>query len=718
MNRALLALVIGAAAGAATTYYFVGERAVRAAAAPRGSELRTPAAGVRAEPATSSSIRAATAERAALQQRAADADAGDLERLIAAVSAQAPATSPELALDVLLTRYAELDPERAIEIARLHTVDDSLLASLYATWAVQNPAGALAALSSVDDPIEATAVGLAMLPALGGDEHASKQVVAALPIGADYDFQIAAIAADAASDPAAALDRALGSSDSALSELALERVAAVWARQDVRSAVARADSIDDEALRTSFLNAALREWAKFDAAGALDYFVTLDAEHQQQVATMSGLRDAARLEPLRALEIAGALPGSIRGAIEQAAMQSLAQRDPELALRHVGRLPPGRQQAVRQIIARTYGEKDPAAALAWAEASGQPSDLIGVLGGIARKDVSRAFDVALNISGAQRPQALQAVVAQASRDRGADLPDLAERLLAIDDPNVQRNGMQTLMQVWPTRAPDSAVAWLMRNGDRVPATAFQGVAVYLGQNDLAAAERYFTQIPSTARSAWLQGVAQGFAQIDPSAAAAWIDQFRSEPGYGTAAGAIAQRLASLDAPAAARLLDTLSDQPAGASMIQIAASQVANRWAADDPLAAAEWARRLASDEARRSALAGVAQTWAANDFDAARDWAVRLPSGSIRDTALGPLLAAGATKGPLNAALLNAFSDDRAREQGVSQAIFAVAQRDPTEAQALIARHITDPARRTQLERAVEQAKLNSGAGIFLPPR
>ena len=127
---------------------------------------------------------------------------------------------------MLLTRYAELDPERAIEIARLHAVDDSLLASLHASWAAQNPAGALAALSSVDDPVEATAIGLAMLPPLGGDEHARKQVIAALPIGADYDFQIAAVAAHAAAAPAAALDQALGFSESVLSELALERVGA------------------------------------------------------------------------------------------------------------------------------------------------------------------------------------------------------------------------------------------------------------------------------------------------------------------------------------------------------------------------------------------------------------------------------------------------------------------------------------------------------------
>ena len=208
-------------------------------------------------------------------------------------------------------------------------------------------------------------------------------------------------------------------------------------------------------------------------------------------------------------------------------------------------------------------------------------------------------------------------------------------------------------------------------------------------------------------------MAQGYAQTDPRAAAEWIDQFRSEPGYGNAAGVIAQRLAALDAPAAAQLLNTLSDEPTRRTDERNAANQVASRWAADDPLAAAEWARRLAADDMRSNALGGVAQTWAANDFDAARDWALRLPSGSGRDNALMALLVAGARSEPIDTALLNGLSSDQVREQAVSRALMMVAQRDPAEAQALIARHISDPARRRQLEQTVEQARLNSGAAI-----
>jgi hypothetical protein len=78
------------------------------------------------------------------------------------------------------------------------------------------------------------------------------------------------------------------------------------------------------------------------------------------------------------------------------------------------------------------------------------------------------------------------------------------------------------------------------------------------------------------------------------------------------------------------------------------------------------------------------------------------LPAGDKRDAALGVVVRArGAT--PPNPALLNAFSDDRARQSALMNTVLATAQADPAAARRLIDGHITDPDRRAQALEVVD---------------
>ena len=84
------------------------------------------------------------------------------------------------------------------------------------------------------------------------------------------------------------------------------------------------------------------------------------------------------------------------------------------------------------------------------------------------------------------------------------------------------------------------------------------VGASVARNDLAAAEQYLARVPRQARFAWIQGMSQSYAQTDPSAAAAWVEQFRTEPAYPTAVDIIAQGPARLDPQPRRGLLDRIA----------------------------------------------------------------------------------------------------------------------------------------------------------------
>jgi hypothetical protein len=698
MSRSLPALVLAAGVGAAVTYYLV---------APRGTELVAPHPGDAAvaeratlTPPTTTGI----AERADIYRAAAQANGADIVTLLKAAADQPPSPERSFRLGVVLARYAEVDTENAIAAARSVGAGADVMATLYAQWAGKDPAGALAALGAIDDPAAATKIGLALLTQLGGDDYAVRQIAASLPRAAERTFLVGAVAAIAATDPAAALAQALALNQSGLSGMALQRLAAVLVEQDPRAALARADAIDDTDLRASLQGSLFREWALRDIDGVFDYFRKLDGDTQTRLASAGALRDAARLDPVRTLELIGQLPAAIRTNIESTAVAALAQRDLDAALQYVDRLPVGdAQQWPRQAVARIYGKRDPDAALAWARGTGLRENLIGVLGGIATTDAQRAFEALKMLSPTDRFRAMGTIAAEAVNDRSSDPGRIAEQLLVDTDPNV--NGMMgTLLASWSRQSLPSAIAWVMSNRDRLRPADFKIVAQTLAWNDSTAGEQYLAQLPSEARFAWIQGLAQGRVQSDPRAAAAWVERLRQDPAYASAAVTVAQGLTRLDPPAAGELIAGIDNLSAtDAQALGPAAYNIGTTWARTNPLAAAEWARGLHVDEWRSSGLRSVVGTWAESDSSAAKRWTLRMPTGPLRDEVLGSLLAAS-TKSEPDPELLRAYSSDEARQQGLLGVVFRLTQRDLDAARSVSQR--LSGQQRQQADQAIARAE------------
>lgn len=710
--RALIPVLAGAAGGALLTYYFVRHDAMERPAAAR--EASAPDAAV-LRPAAATPSRSATAERADTYRVAAGADAAALERLIAAAAARPASPQRDFELGVLLTRFVEIDAERAVELARDNEASTPLLASLYATWARGDPAAALASLAGIDDAVLATEAGLAMLTVLGSDDYAMSRILGALPPRAERSFRVAALASLAATSPEDAFARSLAIDDAGLRMVALERVAGAWARMNPRAALARAEEIDDQELQLTLQSSVLREWARLDADGLFDHFATLDRSDQQRFAGI-GMFELARIDPNRMMELAGTLPPGIGENMRQTAIGVIAQNDPLAALRYLGQFAPGRQQLLRQTVARSYGQKDADAALEWARASGEPTDLPNVLAGIARNDPNRALDMALDLPGAlERANAVQAVLNGLGNGRDLDAEAIADRLVVLADEPVRNAGIARLMQTWSQREPERALGWLIANAQRAPAAAFQNVARALGATDPAAAARHVAQVPAEMRPQWLQSAAQSYAQTDARGAVAWVAQYRGQPGHAEATAAVAQQLARMDAPAAAELLDSVATTLLGTGTFVPAARAVARGWAQSQPLAAAAWALQLPSGQARTAALTDTAAVWASKDYAAARGWTMQLAAGEARDAALGALLARSGAE-QLDSALIAEMSTPATRERAVLNAMRAVAVRNPAEARTLIDRYLTSPAQREQAERILEQARNAAASPLFVP--
>jgi hypothetical protein len=719
MKRTFLLFGGGLAVGA-LAMFVVGGRDGGDAAAPPGLLERIDASLTAGEHAPSSiefltlaTGSVSVAERAALFRLAANADRRTLEALAAQVAVLPDFASRRLALEVLFTRYAEIDAASALAFAQTLDLRPDALSPLLSAWARHDANAALRALGDLDAPT-ALSLGIALLEVLGNDGLGIARVLGAAPQVDPDRFRIEAAVKKAAIDPAEALDDVLLLPPSK-ARSSLERIATIWAGNDVRGALAGAKTIADEGLRNEFVAAVMRAWAYADPDALVDYTLELGAEEREQALRSGGLQAFALIDPERALRAAESIPGSLGTMVRRAGLMSLARDDPLSAIRLAEQLPPSDREPVLSAIATTYGRTDPDAALAWAQSLSPPSPsaVANVLAGLARDDPARAIELMFQTPAADQQRTLVGFVLNGALD-AEHTAALATRLLA--EPG-RGPALQQLSQVWAQRQPRDALRWLLANRDRAPAGALAQAGMSLARTDPAAAVGYVAAMPSDLRPAWISSVAEGYAQTNPRAAAGWIEQHRGEAGYEAGVAAIAGRTAAAgDAAAGARLLASidLAQAPDAPS----SARQIAAAWARQDPLAAAAWARDLRHPEAAVAAVNVFAGQWAARDAVAARNWTFALPPGAARDAALVQVLSATAGTPGADPAVLDAFSSAAARQSGVNDAVRMIAQRDPGAARDLADRYLTDPSTRQAAERFLEQAP---GGAPFIgrpPPR
>ncbi|HEY3517643.1 MAG TPA: hypothetical protein VGL98_11400 [Gammaproteobacteria bacterium] len=699
MARVLTAVVLGVLLGATAAWLLRPAPLVLA-------DLGQPQPSVTATvSAPDAAVTAAAREGGAgFYRRLAEANASELASMIRQAAVEPPSTERDLALAVLLKRHSEVDPLGAVRLAREAGVSGMALTAVYGAWARQAPAQALAALSTVENPDAAAAVAIALIGALGDDAAAFGRVAAVLRAREDEE----PFATVNASGPFTPAGPAVGV---VAPRSALAITAQRWAELDPRRAISVARQIDDERVGLALESAALRALARIAPAEAFAHFATLGGDSRQLSVLNGAWGELARADPARMLSSLAGLPADARRMAEQIAIQQLAERDPLEAVRYLERMPfSPERQGITQVVARSYGKRDPAAALAWArslQGQGQGQDMVvaAVLAGVAEQDPQRAMDLAFSLDANERMRALQFVAMTGTRNDAA-AEAMANRLLATDDRQLRESIGQMLIMSWSQRSPESAMRWLVANGQSLPPNLFTQLGQQLAMRDPRNALAQSTQIPAAARDQWLQGVAQGYAQNDSQGAIDWLAQFRGEPWHDRAVTSVAMTIADRDGAAAARLIDELGAEGLPPHL----ASTVAMNWANRDPTAAAAWALERRNEQERAMAVHSVVTVWSNQDAAAARQWMFRLPQGAMRDGALTTVLVNSAMQrsGPLDTSLLNALSSDAARQQAVQHVVGGLAYNDPARARAVID-GLTDPSLRAQGERALDAARDNT---------
>ena len=698
MARVLTALVLGALFGATAAWL------LRPAplALPDLGELQPPVTPT--VPAANAVVTAAAREGGAdFYRQLAAASTTELASMIRQAAAEPSSTERELALAVLLKRHSELDALGAVRLAREAGVGGMALSAVYGAWARKAPGQALAALSTVENPDAAATVAVALIAALGNDGAAFRRVATVLA-AREGEEQFA--------DFTAPFSTPVGPTSVVASRSALGLTAQRWADLDPRRALSVAREVDDERLGLALESAAMRALARIAPDEAFAHFATLDGDSRQLGVLSGAWGDLARADPERMLASLAGLPADSRRMAEQIAVQQLAERDPLAAVRYLERMPfSPERQGIMQVVARNYGKRDPVAALAWArslQGQGQGQDMVvaAVLGGVAEQDPQRAMDLAFSLNANERMRALQ-FVAMAGTRNDATAEALANRLLTTDDRQLRESVGQMLVMSWSQRSPESAMRWLLANGQSLSPNLFMQMGQQLAMRDPRNALAQSTQIPAAAREQWLQGVAQGYAQNDPRGAVDWLAQFRGEPWHDRAVTMVAMTIADRDGAAAARLIDELSS----GGLPPRLTGTVATNWANRDPAAAAAWALERRSEQERTIAVRSVVTVWSNQDAAAARQWMLRLPQGAMRDSALTTVLTNTAMQkaGALDTALLNAFTSDAARQQAVLQVVQGLAYNDPARARTVIDGYLTDPSLRAQAERVLDAARNDS---------
>ena len=708
MARVLTALVLGVLLGVTAAWLLRPS----SLALPDLGELQAPI--IATAPAANAIVTAAAREGGAdFYRRLADANTSELAAMIRQAASEPSSTERELALAVLFKRHSELDALGAVRLAREANVGGMALSAVYSAWARKAPGQALAALGTVANADAAADVAVALIGALGNNAAAFGRVADVLAARADEEpfTKTQALPFTPAGAPSS-----LVSARSALGLTVLR-----WADLDPRRALAVARQVDDERLALALDSAGLRALSRTAPDEAFAYFAALDGD-SRQLHMLGGIwAELARADPERLLASTADLPLDARRMAEQMAIQQLADRDPLAAIRYLERMPfSPERQGIMSIVARNYGKRDPVAALAWARSLPRQDDVVAaVINGVAEQDPQRALDLAFSLTAPnERMRAMQYLTMMGMRsDATAEL--IANRLLASDDRQLRESTAPMLVSQWASRSPESAMRWLLANGQSASPALFMQVGQQMAMRDPRNALAQSTQIPAAAREQWMQGVAQGYAQNDPQGAIDWLAQYRTEPWYTSAATNAAMQLAQRDGAAAARLVDRIDMERSG-QQAQRLVSVVAQGWANQDPAAAAEWAMDRTNPQERTMAIQSVARVWSQQDLSGARQWALRLPPGTTRDGALTTMFQATVSRGngSLDAGLLNAFSSDAARQQAVMQVVQGLAYNDPARARATVETYLTDPALRAQGERAIEAARNDPrrGSTPFIP--
>lgn len=490
-------------------------------------------------------------------------------------------------------------------------------------------------------------------------------------------------------DPMAALLDALALTEPSARRRAVMRVGALWARTDPVAALQSGPTLPAD-VQDDFRASISSEWANLDAEGFLSY---ADTASDLQALT-EGLTLLLASDPARVFEIAGRLPiatgSALQGGmntLQRAALNALAHRNPGLALRHVEPMLRGLNiNVVAQGVVSRFAQNDPDAALAWLDSLEATTDSHRrvVLGGIARVDFARAFQLAAEEQTTFG--LLDSALANGALSDPARAAEVATDLLN-DGSSFAGQVLELLAASWARRDPANFTDWFLASSGSIGAPLVRSIASQFAASDLEGAMGLVDRLPQGMRATWIAQIAGPYASQDPLAALDWVQRYQGQPFYEDAHSRVIMQVADTNPELAATMIDGFSP-----ALRSTAAPRIAAALSAQDPRAAAEWALGLTDSAGASGAVTNVVSGWIQRDITSATSWVLGLERGAIRDEALSALISGSYGTNLDPRPILDEIESDETLRQARRMAVFRAASNQLEIARELLETMLDDP--------------------------
>lgn len=437
----------------------------------------------------------------------------------------------------------------------------------------------------------------------------------------------------------------------------------LWNQQDIDSALAHWKSMGNDSNAREFLYGVLSRWMEIDTAAATDWTRSLMAKegvsNAVKTRALAGVTDAwAKSDPATAASwlaklnrpsADGALAELLKGwaatdarsaakwtaralvtkkghsrlTLASSVASTWAATDPMSALEWMNGLPLSSRQrrSALSSFVWSWGQADPVSALAYLDRLPADDSLQNskhqVVIHLARTDLDAALQAVAQVPDRLRDQTLIAI----ANDCASSHPETALQCLQAVIPSsyMSKTAGSLAAQLVDTE-PEIASQIMALVPDQFRETAEQAVIQYWCKKDPAEASTWaLAQEPALRKKALKQALPQ-WMKSDPDAATEFVNELDDD------ALDPEVRRATVNAYALHVAATDMSQLPAvivdaGDLLSRSTVKQLAPKWTAADPLAAATWAVSLENLTLRRAAIGAVVKEWKSKDARAAKAW-------------------------------------------------------------------------------------------------
>ena len=481
------------------------------------------------------------AQTTALYVLAASQDQDGVERLLAEARSIKRVSESRAAASILYGRFAELDPEAAVEHMMRSDpgFDPNWLYGVFHSWARTDLEAALKGAATLDDRSRQMA-GMAIVRSRDDLPLQEREAM-----GSKLNLQVSVrepTASDLRSPKAAerAWQNVLAMDDREARERELYHLARHWGQQDPQAAIRAIEALRDRNQRDQLLQMAMHAWAEKDARQAAEW--TLERPPSQQ-----------------------------RSELLSSVLGVLVTKEPAAAMAMMERLRPAERQQVMPQVLMNWASRDPRAVAAWVEKQDDKQMYVPALSIIASEFAGRDPEAALQWASTLSGEESQMVMAQVIQQIALNDPERATALVGqIEEGPYRNSAMSDIAQALAQSDPRAALSWVAKNSHAASApelyqSVFTQWALY--DPDGAVSQLNFILEPDT-RNAAIMGIL-GTHYLDPDLVGTLYQRIEGAEARTLAAGQIYYRLREIDPQAAERyrIQAGISDERGNGSIV-------------------------------------------------------------------------------------------------------------------------------------------------------